>query len=249
MIDEIEKRPSKTESLKIPNFDFSDEIDDLDNFNFKPINEGLGFHREKKEIKRKPIVRRGLGPVAARNQPLPDHNSLRQGPAQGHAGELTAFYNSSVKQDNSFTLKKENKIEVSQLQRKEVLASLPLQIAAWLVDIILISLAMALTLWTLALASGLETSLLTKMMIEREVLFYVISLFIIYFLLYFSVLDLVGTFGKTLVGIRLYTTGGQPLRIKHTFIRSLVTLTSFIAIGLPLLMNFQGRLSETKVLR
>jgi uncharacterized RDD family membrane protein YckC len=60
------------------------------------------------------------------------------------------------------------------------------------------------------------------------------------------VLDLTGSPGKTIMGIRLLKLDNKEVTVKNTFTRSAVSLLSFIALFLPMVIDFQGRLSDTK---
>ena len=247
----------KTDALKagitIDDFDFDNEIDDLNNLSFKPINEGLGFHHEKKEAPKKTAPRPQLKPLAAKNQPMPGEES---GPSR--QADLKAFYNDPRHKEEILPTRpiqtpvalREEKAK-KEIEKEVVWEKAPafLTIGAWIIDVMMIVMSLGLTLSLLTLASGLEIKELATMFADLEIFIYVATLFFIYYMLYFSILDMSATFGKSLMGIKLVTTNNKPVRVKHTFVRAFVTLTSFIAIGLPLLMNFQGKLSDTFVVK
>ena len=67
--------------------------------------------------------------------------------------------------------------------------------------------------------------------------------------MYFSILDLSNSPGKTILGIRLVKSDDTQVSAKQTFTRALITLLSGVALFLPTLLDFQGRLSETKVVK
>jgi hypothetical protein len=260
MIDGTQVTPTKKKSLTIADFDFSDEIDDLNNLNFKPINKGLGFHKEEKKSVKKIVKSSSLSPLSARNQPRPDVLSevktdfISKDYIAERPQELSAFYSSkieepAVKKVEKKELNKTSTKKIISAVRKEKDAAVFLQVAAWCIDLIFIVMILGATLSVLSLFSGIEISYFREMLLRPEISIYIAGLFFIYYLLYFSVLDLAGTFGKSLMGIKLQTVNNKPLRVKHTFVRAFISLTSFLAVGLPLVMDFQGRLSETKVVR
>ena len=72
------------------------------------------------------------------------------------------------------------------------------------------------------------------------------SSFPFFFLFYFTLLDVVTSPGKKIFSIRLISTTSEKVKIDQTLIRSVVTLFSFVTIGMPLLFDFQGKLSDTK---
>ena len=51
------------------------------------------------------------------------------------------------------------------------------------------------------------------------------------------------------MGIRLLRTNDKNVEVKHTFTRALISLLSFVALFLPMVIDFQGRLSDTKVVK
>jgi len=51
------------------------------------------------------------------------------------------------------------------------------------------------------------------------------------------------------MGIRLLKTDNTNVSVKNTFTRALVSLLSVVALFLPMLLDFQGRLSDTKVVK
>jgi hypothetical protein len=246
-----ERSKNKKESLTIANFDFSDEIEDLDDLNFKIINEGLGFHQAEKKTSKRKAPQPTLKPLSARNHLRPDLNTIDKNYISDRPQELAAFY--TPKKDKLIEKEKIEKMLPTQnkkiIRKKQVKAPMFLQMTAWLIDVLFVLMVLGLTLSVLSLVSGIEISYFREMLVEPEISIYMAGLFFIYYLLYFSILDLAGTFGKTLMGLSLRTVNNKPLRVRHTFVRAFITLTSFLAIGLPLVIDFQGRLSETKVIR
>lgn len=239
--------------ITIDDFDFDNEIDDLNNLSFKPINEGLGFHHEKKEAPKKKAPRNQLQPLAARNQPKPGEET-----GLGRQADLKAFYEDPRHKEEILPTKPiqtplalREEAPKKEIEKEVVWEKAPafLTITAWIIDMLMVVMSLGLTLSLLTLASGLELKELASMFADLELFIYVATLFFIYYMIYFSILDMSATFGKSLMGIKLITTNNKPVRVKHTFIRAFVTLTSFIAIGLPLLMNFQGKLSDTLVVK
>ncbi|MBT7611555.1 MAG: RDD family protein [Bacteriovoracaceae bacterium] len=260
MIDGTTTFQTKKKSLTIADFDFSDEVDDLNNLNFRPINKGLGFHKDEPKVQKKLSNPSHLAPLSAKNQSRPDlERKLESKTIQKEyifekPQELTAFYSNklvgpSVKKVNKKMVSKPDLNPITKSKKKEKIAPLFLQITAWCIDTLFVVMMLGVTLSILSFVSGIEISYFREMIVNPEVSIYMAGLFFIYYLLYFSVLDLAGTFGKSLMGIKLITTNNKPLRVKHTFVRAFISLTSFLAIGLPLIMDFQGRLSETKVVK
>jgi hypothetical protein len=260
MIEGTHTPQTKKKSLTIADFDFSDEVDDLNNLNFKPINKGLGFHKDEPKVQKKLATPSKLAPISARNQPRPEITenlksaTLEKEYISERPQELSAFYAKKIEEpavkklEKKLTPKPITKKVLKNI-KKEKPAPVFLQVTAWCIDTVFVLMILGVTLSILSLVSGIEISYFREMVLNPEVSIYMAGLFFIYYLLYFSVLDLAGTFGKSLMGIKLSTVNNKPLRVKHTFVRAFISLTSFLAVGLPLVMDFQGRLSETKVVR
>ncbi|MCO4792943.1 MAG: RDD family protein [Bacteriovoracaceae bacterium] len=224
-------------------FDFDDN-----DFDFKPITKGLGFHKDKKEEKRT-RVKPKKSPSVINNFT----NSEAPTAPQAQNTELEAFYsNSQPAMRSDFDQIKSKPISKQRKAKKKIkLQEAPAfnQFCAFAIDFIMISMATGLTLGLLIAISGFEYSLLVKSLGELEVTKYVLSLFMIFYMSYFTILDIAGTVGKSAMGIKLVSSDGQKLKMKHTFVRAFVSLLSFVALGLPNLVDFQGKLSDTKLVK
>ena len=66
------------------------------------------------------------------------------------------------------------------------------------------------------------------------------------YLLFFSILNCSSGFGASLMRIRLVTVKNKRASFTNTFARTFLVLLSFIALGVPLLFDFHGKLSDTK---
>ena len=237
MINETPNTSPKNQEPIVFDFDEND-------FDFKPITQGLGFHKNKKEEKRAKIT--------PRKSPSVIHNFTDSSSMHSNAvanSELAAFY--STEKNISVSVPELPKREVKKEAKAKKLLKAPLfnQVSAFVIDLILVTMATGLTLALLMFVSGLEYEILVKSLGQIELAKYILSFFVIYYVSYFTILDVAGTVGKSMMGIRLVHVEGKKLRLKHTFIRSLVTLLSFVALGLPSILDFQGRLSETKLVK
>lgn len=123
------------------------------------------------------------------------------------------------------------------------------QFLAWIVDILVIASFVALTGALLVFASGIELHMYSRLISTQDLSAFAAAIFSIYYLLYFTILDLSATPGKTIFAIRLVKADGSEVSVKHTFTRALISLVSGVALFLPMLLDFQGRLSDTKVVK
>lgn len=201
-----------------------DEID-LDNLTFRPITQGLGFHPEKKEIpiiKSKMSTPRPTQPFSTTFVPAPSMTSTISAPKPKMAIP---------------------KIEVKVLEA----APLSLRLAAFSVDLLIVLLGTAVTLFILGLGSGLSIEILISILAPQEIILFTIGVFSIYFLFYFSLLDLSSTIGKSMMGLEVKTIEGKRPSIQNSFFRSFLTLLSLPLLGAPTMAEVQEKLSGTKI--
>jgi hypothetical protein len=217
---------------------------------FKPVTKGLGFHHEQKKTTFKPTSR-PQSEITRSNLPLNKISSetALKVKAQAPVG-LEAFYsnpNILAPIQSESTPITPNEITINTETVNSV--SLATQTLSWIVDLILVLSLVALTGISLVIASGIEYGLILKLISKIDLAVFSGSVFAIYYILYFTILDLSGTPGKLLLGIRLVGTEKNNFSIKNTFLRSLISLLSIFVFCLPMLLDFQGRLSDTKLVK
>lgn len=237
----------------------------LDDFNisedsFKPMTKGLGFHHEQKRSSFKPAPKEVKPFGVARTQPkaaaiLNTLSNKNTAAASQHMPTgLEAFYgtkgiSSNQVQQNDTSKKIEMFEEARESKTSSKLASPSMQLFAWAIDLLVIASFVAVTGALLVLASGIQYEMFARLISKQDLGIFTASIFSIYYLLYFTILDLSASPGKTIIGIRLVKTDNTNVSVKHTFTRALVSLLSSIALFLPTLLDFQGRLSDTKVVK
>lgn len=243
---------------------------DLDEFQisedtFKPMTRGLGFHHDTKRPSFKPAPKEVKAFGSAKSPMNQSLNSISTSigaapkttpnAAQMPSG-LEAFYGakpaaaSTTDTQNLFEKPLQEKTEVK--KEKVVSAKAAPQVSqffAWVIDILVIASFVALTGALLVFASGIEFNMYSRLISPQDLAIFAAAIFSIYYLLYFTILELSSTPGKTIFGIRLVTASGSEVTVKHTFTRALISLLSGVALFLPMLLDFQGRLSDTKVVK
>jgi len=237
----------------------------LDEFNisedsFKPMTKGLGFHHDQKRSSFKPApkevkpfgtARRELK-AAAVLSPLSNQNTAMA--AQQMPSGLEAFYGAKGNPGNQNQQNNlENKIELSEVKTETKAnyktAGSSLQFFAWAIDLLVIASFVAVTGALLVFASGIEFEMFARLISNQDLVAFTAAIFSIYYLLYFTILDLSASPGKTIMGIRLLKTNNRNVSVKDTFTRALISLLSSVALFLPMLLDFQGRLSDTKLVK
>lgn len=237
----------------------------LDDFNisedsFKPMTKGLGFHHEQNRpaFKATPKEVKPFG-VTAKSQPktsslLKPMSEKNEATASAHVPTgLEAFYGtkgSTGSQTNMLDKKMEalaDKLVETKTQFKTASASI--QFLAWAIDVLVVASFVATTGALLVFASGIQFEMFSRLISRQDLIAFSAAIFSIYYLLYFTILDLSASPGKTIMGIRLLKTDNKNVSVKNTFARALVSLLSVVALFLPMLLDFQGRLSDTKVVK
>ncbi len=223
------------------------DFDDFDDFDFKPVTKGLGFHHnEKKDAKKYNRVSGLERTVERKRSAAPstpnDHSTAIS------KNDLSSFYGDS-------TPKVEARIEVSALNEKEQSkvsrtnsASMISRLLAWSIDFVIVSLLLAVTLAGFFLLLGVELSQLSKMVGPFDYAIFGGIFFSVFYLSYFSVLDLNGTIGKNIFGIVVKSEDGR-ITLGQSLVRSIITLFSVLFIFFPTLIDLQGKMTRTKVVR
>jgi len=239
----------------------------LDEFNicedsFKPMTKGLGFHQEQKRTTFKPAPKEVKAFGVTRSLPKASAvlSTLTGSQASVAASQhiptgLEAFYGAKGNPGNQINNQNitDKKIEISEVkvESKSLLKTAPMgsQFAAWIIDLLVVSSFVAVTGALLVLASGIQFRVFIHLISAQDIIVFSSAIFSIYYLLYFTILDLSSSPGKTILGIRLLRSDNKNVTVKNTFTRALVSLLSSVALFLPMLLDFQGRLSDSKVVK
>lgn len=199
---------------------------DIDSFDFKPVTKGLGFHQDK--------IKENSTRKFKRTQTIAQKERVKY-------EERSVTINQPVKTQKTFTPKEES----APIKKEKIkTARMGLQFTSFVFDFFLIcSIQLGLNFAFLKLVQLESLSKFLEFTWKEQSLF-----FSFLFLFYFTVLELVSTPGKKMFELKLQPTVGKKLSIDQTLIRSVVTLLSFLTMGMPLLFDFQGKLSDTKVI-
>jgi uncharacterized RDD family membrane protein YckC len=236
----------------------------LDEFNisedsFKPMTKGLGFHQDQKRSSFKPSPKevKPFGSVPRSAKPsviLSSIGSQSTIGTQHVTTGLDVFYGAKGNPGNQGQQNiPERKIELNEEKIETVdsfkIAPMGIQFSGWLIDIAVVASFVAVTEALLVFASGIQYQMFARLISNQDLIIFTAAIFSIYYLLYFTILDLSASPGKTIMGIRLLKTNNSNVSVKDTFTRALISLLSSVALFLPMLLDFQGRLSDTKVVK
>lgn len=229
-----------------------DEIN-LDDLSFKPVNKGLGFHHESKKS--------FLNKRATNNVPI-SSNSTKTTTFKKMAGnsfdspmiensEIFEFYKSKSNQTQSINNKPMEtlapKAENKPLDLNE--ATLVERFGAFLLDFLVLSGFIGLFFGGMMKFLFKEIHFFKAFTSLNEISLIGFLLFGILFIAYFSFIELFTTPGKVLLNLEVVRVDGKELRLKDTVVRSMVSFLSILLFFMPLILRFQDRLSETKVVK
>ena len=249
--------PKNTNSLQV-NLQVNLDEFHIDEDSFKPMTKGLGFHQEQKRNSFIPVPKEVKPFGAARSSAraatvLSPMSGQTKAAAAGHMPTgLEAFYGakgSAGNQTNILEKKMEFAEEKIEIKTQYKTAPVVTQFFAWIIDVLVIASFVAVTGALLVFASGIQFQMFARLISNQDLIAFTTAIFSIYYLLYFTILDLSASPGKTILGIRLLKTNNSNVSVKHTFTRALISLLSSVALFLPMLLDFQGRLSDTKVVK
>ena len=202
------------------NFETNESLD----FDFKPINKGLGFHQ-----KNNPIAKPLSKPASVEKK-----NHLQK----QYQKDLLQR---SVTLENTDLHKRAEPVQKA--KEEEVEGSLLARSGAFFIDLLFIVSNVLLTIYVLANMTKIDLSDLMGI----DLLLLCSGLSVFYYLLYFSVFELMpwSTFGKYFCNLKVVCENGSRLSFNESLLRSLLSLA-----GLPLLIfNWHGKLTQTKVMK
>ncbi|MDH5581399.1 MAG: RDD family protein [Bdellovibrionales bacterium] len=213
------------------NFD-EEDTNDLDDFNFKPINEGLGFHHENKDLKK--ILK---APQIQKTKP-------QQGLAQPSFSTRKM-----VIEEVSLPKANVEKITEKKVEKKElkVIADPWEKSLAYIVDMIILSVMISIIGYFAFHFSGLDIRKLNFS--SPHVLGALLGAYSLIYIFFFSVLDISETPGKSIFNLKVVRTNQKSCSLLDTWIRSVVSLVSLLLCALPLALGFHDKLSGTIVIR
>lgn len=194
-------------------------------FDFKPINDGLGFHKPQERktathlIPPDAIKVKSQVPLYKTNQVVPPIVT-----PTASAPHLNIKSNKQV--------------------RTQYGASLLLsQLGAFLVDLLVVAFALMLIGKIVVFMSSLY-EVRFHLADFSKYKFYYISLFVLSWLSYSTLMSPIQTVGQSLFNLK-FKAESRPYQ--SAFIRSLVVALSLLCLGIPTLFDFQGKLSDSRI--
>ena len=213
----------------------ADEFE-IEKINFRPVSKGLGFHKSEKGI-----------PLAQKTEKKRQNSIRHKLTSPLSSMDLETFYNppsKSLKERQAQDSVKSSDNEVLEFKT----AGLLKRFCAWIIDLLFIVTALASFIFLLMQMAQLDIEFVVTSLREGKFWEYYILFFIVFYTAYFTFFDLLSTPGKVLFKMKLVRLDHAPVSITESFVRSSIILFSSAILFLPLLMDIQGKLSETKLI-
>lgn len=211
----------------------------MDDFDFKPITSGLGFHQGK-PTDNKPAMNFQAAPVQTVNpiatQTFPKKENVYQ-------NDLSIFYN----QQNAATPAPQVEVKEEKVYR---LATKGQRILAYTIDLVFVASVLALVLTLMARTISMD---LVEVWTEypNEITPLVVILFAGFYVIYFSIFEksASSTIGKNIVGIKVVNTENELQSFSALLMRTAIGLLNFVSLGLFSYFDLQNKVTGSKVIR
>lgn len=243
--------------------DKQNEIDlekDLDllfdeDFDFKPITKGLGFHhsiKEKKEIKSSLKLKQAelKDQLDNRSKTLNQKKVLSKAASMG---DLAPFYEEQKKESISLDINEVTKVQTEKISDSQQIyeVSMFARMGAWILDMIIVVTLFTVSFIAMMFASNTSLELVKGLLMTTELFITVMPIFGIFYIFYFSFFDKTtfSTPGKRIAGIKVVNSKDQNISMLQALMRTLITVVSTLTVGLLVILDAQSKITDTKVIR
>lgn len=238
----LESLPSKKENETIHD-DFL-----MEDFDFKPITSGLGFHHSKPaDVKPVFVERTNQINVQNASKPAPTAPAAKK-EMSVYQNDLSIFYNQS--QNTALQapplIQEEKKVESPYR-----LAGKSQRVFAYLADLLFISSLLGVVLTVMARTISMDLMEVWTAF-PNEITPLVFTLFVGFYVMYFSIFEKSpgSTIGKNIFSLKVVTADTEEsLTFSALMMRALVTLLNFISLGLFAYFDLQNKITHSKVVK
>lgn len=235
--------PNLPKKEKNPNIeDFN-----LEDFDFKPITSGLGFHHPKiQDVK--PVFTDRTLPLTS--MPTVKQTSLSKTENPVYQNDLSLFYqgkNSSSKE----ALTQEKMIESDEKLEEVVLQATRTQrLIAYSLDLGVVACSLSLVLVVMSKIIDLDIVEAWELY-PHEMTPLSVALFCGFYLIYFSIFEKgnSSTLGKNIMSIRVVDQAHRQQNMGVLFLRTFISLINFLTLGLFSWFDLQDKITGSKVIR
>jgi uncharacterized RDD family membrane protein YckC len=216
---------------------------EMEDFDFKPITSGLGFHQQKVSEVKPAFIETPIAKVPERKVVAARES------AQLYQNDLSLFYGQTTSHPSIKTsvTAPEMKTRKTKIYR---VASGAERVTAYLIDLsVVVSL---LGVMMTAMARSMEMDLMQAWgQYPNEITPLVVTLFCGFYLIYFSIFEKASssTLGKNIFNLKVLDLDEKSVSFSALLVRSVVTLTNYVSLGLFSYFNLQNKITHTKVVK
>lgn len=212
----------------------------FDDFDFKPITSGLGFHHKQGSEVKPAFTERALPQV-----PTSTPYSLPKNEMNVYQNDLSIFYGQPAIPAVPNMAQPEPKEE-----KVYRLASRPQRVLAYFLDLTLVLSVLGLVLTVMARTISMDL-LEVWMSFPHEITPLVLTLFVGFYVIYFSIFEksASSTLGKNILGLKVVDSSHSDMSFMLLLLRSMVTLLNFITLGLFSYFDLQSKVTNSKVIK
>ncbi len=215
-------------------------IEDID-FEFKPITSGLGFHHQKTTEIKPSTNEVSLPKFASTVTHLKKEVRQPSNTSAVYQNDLSLFYGHELQKEIPLEEKKETIYRIATSSQRVI---------AYVLDLsaVLSFLAIVLTIMARLIHMDIVEAWSTY---PHEITPLILTLFVGFYLIYFSIFEKTqqSTIGKSMVGITVVNMENKPQNFLMLVLRSTLTLSNFISLGLFAYFDLQNKVSKTKVVK
>lgn len=209
---------------------------DIDNFDiedipFKPINEGLGFHKNQQTNNDLHVHKKVYDNVIKKAAP-----EVKSVPS-----ELSAFYNQRL--DVTPRVKKEIKINEIRIEEAGYVSRL----LSFVTDLLVVSLITTAIVTIMFMMTSINLKLFLIEVTTTPVMAFPIVLFVLIYNIYGLVFGFNQSVGQRIFGTKFSINGTSKL--SSIVVRSQIELVSIFFLGIPYLLKFDNKILNQKVIK
>jgi uncharacterized RDD family membrane protein YckC len=212
----------------------------FDDFDFKPITSGLGFHQPKASTEIKPVFTERTIPNLVPNLTKPAVKKEMN----VYQNDLSLFYG---QQNQSPVAEVQEVIKEEKFYR---LAGKAQRVSAYLLDLMIVLGVVGIVLTLMARTISMKLIDMWSAF-PQEITPLAGILFVGFYLIYFSVFEKAtqSTIGKNAFGLRVVNEQNQILSLPSLILRTIISLCSFLSLGLFSHFDLQNKVTHSKVIR
>jgi len=222
----------------------------LDDFDFKPITSGLGFHHPKIQEVKPVFTEKNIQLPVVKNIPSPTAAKRSETPV--YENDLSLFYKNTVTTSETAKAKTNNE-DISEKISSEisyVLASRFKRILSYTLDLLFLTSILLLVLVTMTRIIGMDLISAWENY-PHEITPLVCVLFSGFYVIYFSIFEKSSssTVGKNMLGLEVVNIDNSYPSLGVLILRSVISLLNFLSLGLFSWFNLQDKITQTKIIR